>query len=108
MTPNGLAYRKDLFEDPDEMAAFKAKYGYDLAVPKTWAELLDIAKFFTRPDEGLYGVAIYTQKDYDAITMGFENVMLGFGGDWSDENYNPEGVINSPEAIAALEYYREL
>ena len=27
----GWAYRKDWFEDPKEMAAFKAKYGYDLA-----------------------------------------------------------------------------
>ena len=32
---NGWAYRKDWFEDPKEKAAFKAKYGYDLGVPKT-------------------------------------------------------------------------
>ena len=25
----GWAYRKDWFEDPKEMEAFKAKYGYD-------------------------------------------------------------------------------
>jgi multiple sugar transport system substrate-binding protein len=31
---NGWAYRKDLFEDPEEQAAFKEKYGYDLAPPK--------------------------------------------------------------------------
>ena len=31
----GWAYRKDWFEDPKEMEAFKAKYGYDLDVPKT-------------------------------------------------------------------------
>jgi multiple sugar transport system substrate-binding protein len=105
---NGMAYRKDLLEDPDEMAAFKAKYSYDLAVPKTWAEFMDISKFFTRPDEGLYGAAIYTQKDYDAITMGFQNVMWGFGANWADANNNPMGVINSPEALQALEYYREL
>ena len=30
----GWAYRKDWFEDPTEMANFKAKYGYDLGVPK--------------------------------------------------------------------------
>jgi multiple sugar transport system substrate-binding protein len=105
---NGMAYRKDLFEDPDEMAAFKEKYGYDLGVPKTWAELMDIAKFFTRPDQNLYGVAIYTQKDYDAITMGFQNVMWGFGGEWADENNDPRGAINSPGAVEALEFYREL
>jgi len=31
----GYAYRKDLFDDDAEKAAFKARYGYALAVPKT-------------------------------------------------------------------------
>ena len=108
---DGWAYRMDLFENPDEQAAFKAEYGYDLAVPKTWAELLDIAKFFTRPeaDPPLYGAAIYTQKDYDAITMGYENVMFSYGANWQNPETNEVlGIANSPEAIAALEYYREL
>lgn len=105
---NGWAYRKDLFEDPAEMAAFEEEYGYPLAVPETMEQLMDIAKFFTRPDEGLYGSAIYTQADYDGLTMGFQNMLFSFGGDWSDENFNPEGVINSPESVAALEFYREL
>jgi multiple sugar transport system substrate-binding protein len=105
---NGWAYRKDLFENPDEMAAFEAEYGYPLAVPETMEQLMDIAKFFTRPDDGLYGAAIYTQADYDGLTMGFQNMLFSFGGNWSDENFNPEGVINSPESVAALEYYREL
>lgn len=108
---DGWAYRKDLFENADEQAAFKAEYGYDLAVPKTWAELLDIAKFFTRPDADppLYGAAIYTQKDYDAITMGYENVMFSYGANWQNAETNEVlGVVNAPEAIAALEYYREL
>lgn len=44
----GQFYRIDLFEDPIEQAAFKAKYGYDLAVPRTYDEMSDIAQFFTR------------------------------------------------------------
>jgi multiple sugar transport system substrate-binding protein len=105
---NGWAYRKDLFENADNMAAFKEKYGYDLAVPSTWAQLRDIAEFFTRPDEGLYGVGIYTQVDYDAITMGFQNVFFSYGGDWKDADNNVLGVVNSDKAVAALEMYREL
>jgi multiple sugar transport system substrate-binding protein len=105
---NGWAYRKDLFEDADNMAAFEEQYGYPLAVPETWDQLRDIAEFFTRPDEGLYGVAIYTQDDYDAIVMGYENVLFSYGADWKDENNNVLGVINSPEAVAALELYKEL
>jgi multiple sugar transport system substrate-binding protein len=104
----GWAYRRDLFEDPKEKAAFKAKYKYDLAVPKTWKQFYDIAEFFTRKDKGLYGCAIYTQKDYDAITMGVESVLFSYGVDWQDKNNNVLGVINSPKAIAAVQLYHDL
>lgn len=105
---DGWAYRKDLFENPDEMAAFETEYGYPLAPPETYEQLRDIAKFFTRPDDGLYGLAIYTQADYDALTMGVENAFFSFGGQWQDENNNVMGVVNSPEAIAGVEFYRSL
>jgi multiple sugar transport system substrate-binding protein len=105
---DGWAYRKDLFEDPAEKAAFKAKYGYDLAPPDTYAQLKDIAQFFTRPDKNLYGVAIYTQKDYDAITMGVENTFFSWGATWQDSNNNVKGVVNSKEAVDALQFYRDL
>jgi multiple sugar transport system substrate-binding protein len=105
---NGWAYRKDLFENPEEMAAFQERYGYELAVPQTWAQLRDIAEFFTRPDEGLYGNAIYTQVDYDGITMGFQNVFFSYGANWADETNNVLGVVNSEQAVAALELYKEL
>ena len=91
------------FARKDLQDKFKAKYGYDLGVPQNWSAYEDIAEFFTRPDDGLYGLAIYTQKDYDAITMGFENVMFSFGADWKDGDNNVMGVINSPEAIAAAD-----
>jgi multiple sugar transport system substrate-binding protein len=105
---DGWAYRKDLFENPEEMAAFKAKYGYDLKVPETWMQLKDIAEFFTRPDKNLYGLGIYTQKDYDAITMGYENVLFSWGADWGTPDYKVQGVLNSKEAVEALEFYKEL
>jgi len=34
-------YRTDLYEDPANMAAFKERFGYDLAAPTTWRELGD-------------------------------------------------------------------
>ncbi|MBF0522947.1 MAG: extracellular solute-binding protein [Candidatus Omnitrophica bacterium] len=104
----GWAYRKDKFEDPKEMAAFKAKYGYELAVPKTWAELRDIAEFFYRPNENFYGVSIITMEAYDGITMGFENVLFSFGGEWGTNDYKIKGVVNSENGKKALEFYKEL
>ena len=56
-----MYYRRDLLEDPDHQAAFKAEYGYDLKVPDTWAEFRDVAEYFDgkdlngdgTPDDGL-------------------------------------------------------
>ena len=105
----GWAYRKDWFEDPTEMANFKAKYGYDLAVPQDWKQLTDIAEFFHRPDQNRYGVAIYTDNSYDAMAMGFENALFSYGGELGNmETYEVEGYINGPKAVAALDAYKKL
>ena len=105
----GWTYRKDWFEDPAEMEAFKAKYGYDLGVPADFKQLIDIAEFFHRPDEGHYGAAIYSQNQGDAIVMGVENSVFAYGGSFGDyETYEVTGLLNSPESIEALEDYRKL
>jgi multiple sugar transport system substrate-binding protein len=107
----GWSYRKDWFEDPAEMAAFKEKYGYDLAVPKDWKQLRDIAEFFHRPDASppRYGIAIYTVNPYDALAMGVENALFSYGAELGDySTCEVQGIINSDKAIQGLEAYREL
>jgi len=105
----GWAYRKDWFEDPTEKANFKAKYGYDLDVPKDLKALRDIAEFFYRPDQKRYGVAIYTDNSYDAMAMGFENSLFSYGGEWGDYGtFDVDGHVNGPKAIEALDAYKEL
>ena len=104
----GWAYRKDRLEDPEEMAAFEEQYGYPLAVPETFEQLRDIAEFFYRPDENVYGVGVYTQKDYDGMIMGYENIMFSWGVDWQDADNQVIGVVNSDRAVEALEFYKEL
>lgn len=42
-----LYYRTDLFGDPAHQAAFKEKYGYELAPPETWDQFYDNAEYFT-------------------------------------------------------------
>lgn len=102
-------YRKDWFEDPKEKAAFKAKYGYELDVPKTYAHLRDIAEFFYRPKENRYGIAIYTDKAYDCIHSGFGLLLYSWGGDIGDQaTYQVNGILNSQKAIEALEFYKSL
>lgn len=105
----GWSYRKDWFEDPKEMEAFKAKYGYDLAPPTDFKQLRDIAEFFHRPDEKRYGVAIYTDNSYDALVMGVENAIFSYGGELGDyATYKVDGIINSEKNVQALELYKEL
>jgi len=105
----GWSYRMDWFADPKEKAAFKKKYGYDLAVPQTWAQMRDIAEFFHRPSEKRYGIAIYTDNSYDALVMGYENVLFGYGGELGDyKTYQVKGIINGKTAVDALNFYKEL
>jgi multiple sugar transport system substrate-binding protein len=106
----GFAYRKDLFEDPKEKENFKKKYNRELAPPKTWAELRDIAEFFTRPDQSMSGVALFYAGGgaYDGITMGFDQVLWGYGGELRDPATGAvKGVINSPQAVQALAFYTQ-
>jgi multiple sugar transport system substrate-binding protein len=54
-----LYYRRDLFEEPANREAFKAKYGYELEPPKTWEEFDQMAKFFTDTyAPQMYGTAL--------------------------------------------------
>ena len=104
-----LVYRRDLFENPKERAAFRAKYGYDLAVPQTYDQLRDIAEFFTRPDQNVFGIGLYGSEDYDACTSAFLNLFWSFGAElWDPKTNNAEGNINSPQAKKALAFFKRL
>ena len=64
----GLFYRADLWEDEGEKAAFKAKYGYDLAAPADWKQHYYMAEFFTRKTgEKLKGEAL--SKDFYGVGL---------------------------------------
>lgn len=45
-----MYYRRDLLADPRHQAAFRQKYGYPLAVPKTWAQFRAVAEYFNGKD----------------------------------------------------------
>ena len=105
----GWAYRKDLFEDAGNMAAFKSKYGYDLGVPSSWDMIADIAEFFHDPDNGFYGIAIYGDNGYDSLAMFAEQMIWTYGGDLG--NYatgQVDGILNTPESADGINMYSKL
>ncbi len=110
---NGWFYRKDWFEREDLQAAFKAEYGRDLAEPKTQKELLDLASFFQEREidgKKVYGAAIFTERGSEGITMGATGALYTWGFKYENTpgSYDMEGAVNSPEAVEALEFYKEL
>ncbi|MEO1603176.1 MAG: extracellular solute-binding protein, partial [Pseudomonadota bacterium] len=108
----GWTYRKDWFERPELQAEFKEMYGRDLDVPASLAELKDIAEFFQGRDiDGttVYGAAIYTERGSEGITMGVTSALYPWGFKYENTpgSYDMEGAVNSPEAVEALEFYKE-
>jgi multiple sugar transport system substrate-binding protein len=96
-------YRKDLFEDEANKAAFKQKYGYELAPAKTWEQYFEIAEFFTRPEENLYG-SLFMGMNHNQLTNCLQTRFYGTGMYWYDENYKSN--LNSPEFKKVLESFK--
>ncbi len=120
-----LYYRRDALNDPEHQAAFKAEYGYDMPVPpKTWQQLLDIARYFDGknwddndpdPDSGMVlHLKVGEQGHYH-----FQSLSASFAitpGDQVDQYHNVywfdptdmKPLINSPGHVKALEFLQEL
>jgi len=105
-------YRKDIFEDPKEKSAFKAKYGYELAPPKTWDQVLDMAEFFRRDTDGDGKIDFWGYADQSRRGRSFYWYLIRYAAYSSPDPhlFDPKTMkplINSPEAIKALENYVE-
>ena len=112
-----LYYRADLFENPEEKAAFKAKYGYELTPPKTWKQVLDIAKFFTRKKgeklagstllKNFYGYADQAKRGRVYYWYLFRYIPFSAPNPNYFDPKTMKPLINSPNAISALENMKE-
>jgi multiple sugar transport system substrate-binding protein len=109
----GWTYRKDWFNRPESKNEFKAKYKRDLAPPKTWDEFKQVAEFFqnrTIDGKKVYGAYIFTERGSEGITMGVTNVLYPFGFKYQDPKkpYVMNGIVNSPDSVKGLEFYKSL
>ncbi len=100
---SNLFYKKSLYESDDNKAAFKAKYGYDLAPPETFDQFKDQAIFFADAPN-FYGTQ-YVGKD-EAITGRFYEMLVANGGQLFDENWEP--TFNSEAGVKAVQWFKDL
>ena len=99
-----LYYRKDLFEDPENRAEFKARYGYDLGPPQTWEQYADAGRFITEKyAPKIYGAGQFRQPAY-GIWM-FEERYRVEGGRFFDPE-TMRAQINNEIGVKAFEGMR--
>lgn len=106
----GTVYRKDWFTDPKYKEEFKAKYGYELKTPMEWfltamqtkdvrddwtiQKSLDVAEFFTRPDQNMYGTVTGTKPGWHLAW--FPNDLLGRVFGFGDKAVGPPLQVPPP------------
>ena len=104
--PECLIYRKDLFEDPGEQSAYRERFGTPLQVPQTWSEFQRVARFFQRPERGVYGTAFAAYPDGHNTVYDFLLQLWTRGGELFDTSGQLRFV--TPQAIDALTFYRSM
>ncbi|WP_343583984.1 extracellular solute-binding protein [Flavobacterium sp.] len=104
--PECLIYRKDLFENKTEKENFKKQFGYELSTPKTWQEFAEIATFFNRPEQNLYGAVFANYPDGHNMVFDFCLQLWTRGG--SLLNKKNQIDIHNEAAIKALDFYRKM
>ena len=114
--------RQDLIAHPEERAAFKAKYGYELPAPElvthmeSWQQWMDMAEFFTRKegdnlagkvlDRNVYGIGMPFQRHLAAASV-FWTFLTANGGQIIDAD-GKATIGEGTAAVDALKYMLEM
>ena len=104
--PECLIYRQDLFKDPARQAAYHQQYGVRLVPPATWEDFQRVARFFTQPEQNLYGAVFAAYPDGHNAVFDFCLQLWSRGGELTDAAGNVD--IDTPAARQGLAYYRQL
>lgn len=104
--PEIFHYREDLFESVDEQRRFREEYGKPLHVPKTWDEFLEVAEFFTRPEDDLWGTVVAAKPDGHNDVYDWLIHLWSRGGEVFDDEGNV--AFDSEEGVEALQFYHDL
>ena len=100
---SALYYQKSLYADEAKKAAYKEKYGNDLAPPDTWEEVTKQAEFFAAPPD-FYGTQFAGKEE--AINGRFYEMLVAEGGEYLDKDGKP--AFNSEAGVRALDWFVNL
>jgi multiple sugar transport system substrate-binding protein len=106
LRPTSLWYREDLFDDEDEANAFEKRFGRPLTFPRTPSELEQVAEFFYRPPQGLYGTVVHGRPDASLVHewLAYAAIFNARIFDSTSSDAHGDIVVNSPEAVRATEF----
>lgn len=104
--PQVFMYRSDLFDSKVEQDRFQKSYGYELRPPETWMQFLDVAQFFTRPDEGLWGTVYAAYPDAHNNVYDFLLHLWSRGGSLVTSDWRP--AFHDEIGVEALQFYVDL
>ncbi|HEY7365546.1 MAG TPA: extracellular solute-binding protein [Methylomirabilota bacterium] len=102
-----MFWNKVAFERPENKSKFKAKYGYELAAPKTWKQWDDMAQFFhgwgwDGSDQKLFGAGASYKPSASGFSYHWWRArFFSYGGMYFDANMKP--LINQAAGLRALE-----
>jgi multiple sugar transport system substrate-binding protein len=103
-----LALRKDLVENPQARAEYRAKFNKDLGCPDTMAEWAQQAAFFqTREGDTRWGIKfekpLYGALGYRSVNFSYRHFPAYMNGLLFDKDMKPR--INTPDGIAAIKAF---
>ncbi|GAB3410916.1 ABC transporter substrate-binding protein [Flindersiella endophytica] len=91
--PQMFMYRGDLFDE------------HGIAPPETWQDFLEVAKYFDRPNEDLYGCVLAALPDGHNNVYDFLIQLWSRGGTFLDGR---RAAFDGPEGQAALTFLHDL
>lgn len=104
--PECFIYRKDLFDNEKEKASYQEQFGKALEVPKTWEDFHQVAQFFNRPADNLYGSIFACYPDGHNAVFDFCLQLWTRGGGLVDKDGFIQ--INTQAAVDGLNFYRTI
>jgi multiple sugar transport system substrate-binding protein len=104
--PECLVYRKDLFSDENEQKRYFEMFGKPLQLPETWHDFHQVASFFQKPKDNLYGTVFAGYPDGHNTVFDFCLQLWTRNGELVDEDGNIN--INTQAALEGLTYYRNI